>query len=63
MKNPQIRYEGFYSKYPYKAVSRKKKEILYDGPIDDLPEEYEEYRTDTLTDGHKFCIVYKIQMQ
>ena len=54
-----MKYIGFYSKYPFKNHSRKGyKQILYDGSIEDLPEEYERFRTDTLTDGHKYCIIY-----
>jgi len=55
----KIKYIGFYSRYPFNKESRKSKEILFEGSIQDLPDEYQDLRTDKTPDYHKFCIVYK----
>lgn len=52
--NQDIKYEGFYSKYAYKTASRRNKTVLYEGPIQDRPEEFIEL----VESNHKFCIIY-----
>lgn len=55
-----IRYQGFYSKYPFKNFSRKNKEILYEGAIDLIPDNLKDHiPTDESTKEHRFCVLYK----
>ena len=49
---------GFFSKYPFKKESRTNKTVLYEGSIDDVPDEFDSLLKNQKLSDHKFCIIY-----
>lgn len=58
--NPKLKMKQFPSKYPFKQESRSKKEIIYEGHIDELPLPLSEelHKDHALKEETKFIIVY-----